>query len=274
MDLAIHTQGLRREFGTFVAVDGIDLEVPRGSLYGFVGPNGAGKSTTIKCLDRASDADVRARSELLGLDPLKDPVAVKRQVGVVPEDLALFEQSDRRRDARLRRAGPRPCPATIERAQRRASGRSWISPRPPGQLVGRLLARHAEEDLAGRGAPPAPEAPLPRRAVRRDRRDRLAADQGPAASTTSGAAGTVFLTSHILEVVERAVRPHRRRSTRAAWSRRATDRLAARRHRAGENRSRRSSSASSGAGEAAASHLDWLARMIGLVRAFADYATV
>jgi ABC-2 type transport system ATP-binding protein len=91
MDLAIHTQGLRREFGTFVAVDGIDLEVPRGSLYGFLGPNGAGKSTTIKCLTGLL-APTAGSMELLGLDPRKDPVAVKRQVGVVPEDLALFEQ--------------------------------------------------------------------------------------------------------------------------------------------------------------------------------------
>src|SRR2546422_887784 len=90
MDLAIDTQGLRREFGTFVAVDGIDLAVPRGSLYGFVGPNGAGKSTTIKCLTgllKPSGGTMR----LLGLDPRAAPEASKRQVGVVPEDLALFE---------------------------------------------------------------------------------------------------------------------------------------------------------------------------------------
>jgi ABC-2 type transport system ATP-binding protein len=90
MDLAIHTQGLRREFGTFVAVDGIDLVVPRGCLYGFVGPNGAGKSTTIKCLTgllKPSAGTMR----ILGLDPLSVPEAVKRRVGVVPEDLALFD---------------------------------------------------------------------------------------------------------------------------------------------------------------------------------------
>ena len=90
MEHAIHTQGLRREFGTFVAVDGIDLSVPRGSLYGFVGPNGAGKSTTIKCLTgllKPTSGTMR----ILGLDPLAQPERTKRQVGVVPEDLALFE---------------------------------------------------------------------------------------------------------------------------------------------------------------------------------------
>ena len=72
-------------------MDGIDLQVPAGSFYGFLGPNGAGKSTTIKCLTglvRPSAGTMR----ILGIDPVADPVAVKRRVGVVPEDLALFER--------------------------------------------------------------------------------------------------------------------------------------------------------------------------------------
>ncbi len=91
MDLALTTTGLRRVFGEFVAVDGIDLVVPRGCLYGFLGENGAGKSTTIKCLTgllRPTAGEMR----ILGLDPLQDPVAVKRLVGVMPEDLALFDR--------------------------------------------------------------------------------------------------------------------------------------------------------------------------------------
>jgi len=91
MELALETSGLRKTFGDLAAVDGIDLRVPRGSFYGFLGPNGAGKSTTIKCLTgllRPTSGSIR----ILGLDPLEDPVAVKRKVGVVPEDLALFER--------------------------------------------------------------------------------------------------------------------------------------------------------------------------------------
>jgi ABC-2 type transport system ATP-binding protein len=91
MEFAIETHGLARVFGTKRAVDGIDLRVPAGSFYGFLGPNGAGKSTTIKCLTgllRPSSGDVR----ILGLDPEKDPVEIKRRVGVVPEDLALFDR--------------------------------------------------------------------------------------------------------------------------------------------------------------------------------------
>jgi ABC-2 type transport system ATP-binding protein len=91
METAIRTRGLRRAFGDFVAVDGVDLDVPRGALYGFLGPNGAGKSTTIKCLTGLL-APSSGTMELLGLDPLADPVGTKRLVGVVPEDLALFEQ--------------------------------------------------------------------------------------------------------------------------------------------------------------------------------------
>jgi ABC-2 type transport system ATP-binding protein len=89
--LAVETHGLTRDFGSFRAVDGIDLVVPVGSLYGFLGPNGAGKSTTIKCLTGLL-RPTAGRMGILGLDPRADPVAVKRRVGVVPEDLALFDR--------------------------------------------------------------------------------------------------------------------------------------------------------------------------------------
>jgi len=88
---AIETHGLRKEFGEFVAVDGIDLLVPRGSFYGFLGPNGAGKSTTIKCLTGLLRPSAGTFT-ILDLDPVRQSVAVKRQVGVVPEDLALFDR--------------------------------------------------------------------------------------------------------------------------------------------------------------------------------------
>jgi ABC-2 type transport system ATP-binding protein len=91
MELALETRGLRKTFGDLVAVDGIDVAVPRGSFYGFLGPNGAGKSTTIKCLTgllRPTAGEIR----ILGLDPVARTVEVKRMVGVVPEDLALFDR--------------------------------------------------------------------------------------------------------------------------------------------------------------------------------------
>jgi len=91
MELALETHGLRKEFGDVCAVDGIDLVVPRGSFYGFLGQNGAGKSTTIKCLTgllRPTAGSFR----ILGLDPTVDAVTIRRQIGVVPEDLGLFER--------------------------------------------------------------------------------------------------------------------------------------------------------------------------------------
>jgi ABC-2 type transport system ATP-binding protein len=91
MDLAVETHGLSRAFGSFLAVDGIDLRVPAGSLYGFLGPNGAGKSTTIKCLTGLLKPGA-GTMRILGIDPIAEPVSVKKRVGVVPEDLALFDR--------------------------------------------------------------------------------------------------------------------------------------------------------------------------------------
>src|SRR5262245_15024104 len=88
---AVQTAGLTRAFGNFRAVDGIDLAVPAGSFYGFLGPNGAGKSTTIKCLTgllRPTAGTMR----ILDMDPLVESVQIKRRIGVVPEDLALFDR--------------------------------------------------------------------------------------------------------------------------------------------------------------------------------------
>jgi ABC-2 type transport system ATP-binding protein len=91
MDAAptISTQGLTRRFGELLAVDGIDLRVAPGHFFGFLGPNGAGKSTTIKMLTGLL-APSAGRIEILGLDLTTHPVEVKRQIGVVPEGLALF----------------------------------------------------------------------------------------------------------------------------------------------------------------------------------------
>jgi ABC-2 type transport system ATP-binding protein len=91
MDLVVATEGLTRDFGSFRAVDAVDLAVPPGSFYGFLGPNGAGKSTTIKCLTGLL-RPTRGSIRILGLDLEADPVGVKQRIGVVPEDLALFDR--------------------------------------------------------------------------------------------------------------------------------------------------------------------------------------
>lgn len=86
---SIVTEGLTRRFGDLVAVENIDLRVSPGQFFGFLGPNGAGKSTTIKMLTGLL-APSAGRIEILGIDLNAHPVEVKRQIGVVPEGMALF----------------------------------------------------------------------------------------------------------------------------------------------------------------------------------------
>src|ERR1700676_4724082 len=88
-EIAIRTEQLTRRFGALTAVDCVDLRVNAGQFFGFLGPNGAGKSTTIKMLTGLL-APSSGRIEILGLDLQKNPVDVKRQIGVVPEGMALF----------------------------------------------------------------------------------------------------------------------------------------------------------------------------------------
>ncbi len=90
-DLAIVTEKLTRRFGALTAVDGVDLRVNAGQFFGFLGPNGAGKSTTIKMLTGLL-APTSGRMQLLGLDFSSHTVDVKRQIGVVPEGMGLFER--------------------------------------------------------------------------------------------------------------------------------------------------------------------------------------
>jgi ABC-2 type transport system ATP-binding protein len=92
LNLAVETRGLRRLFGGVPAVDGLDIQVERGTFYGFLGPNGAGKSTTIKMLTgqlAASDGEaiVLGRS----MRDLAESLEARQRIGVVPEHLALFE---------------------------------------------------------------------------------------------------------------------------------------------------------------------------------------
>jgi ABC-2 type transport system ATP-binding protein len=86
---AIATQHLTRRFGDLIAVQDVNLSVAPGQFFGFLGPNGAGKSTTIKMLTGLLSAS-SGSIQILGLDLAQNPVEVKRQIGVVPEGMALF----------------------------------------------------------------------------------------------------------------------------------------------------------------------------------------
>ena len=85
----VDVRGLRKSFGRFRALDGLDLRVEAGHVHGFLGPNGAGKSTTIRVLLgllRADGGTVR----LLGGDPWRDVVALHRRLAYVPGDVSLW----------------------------------------------------------------------------------------------------------------------------------------------------------------------------------------
>lgn len=86
---AISTEFLTRRFGEFVAVDNMNLRVASGQFFGFLGPNGAGKSTTIKMLTGLL-APSAGRITILGVDLISHPIEVKSEIGVVPEGMALF----------------------------------------------------------------------------------------------------------------------------------------------------------------------------------------
>jgi len=92
MELAIQTRSLTRAFDRVLAVDHVDLHVEKGCFYGFLGPNGAGKSTTIKMLTGLL-APTSGGIAVLGQDPRvsEQALVMKSRIGVVPEDLALFD---------------------------------------------------------------------------------------------------------------------------------------------------------------------------------------
>lgn len=92
MIFAIETNELTRYFGDLCAVDNLDLRVEAGRFYGFLGPNGAGKSTTIKMLTGLL-APTRGAMRILGKDATDTNTAreVRQRIGVVPEELALFD---------------------------------------------------------------------------------------------------------------------------------------------------------------------------------------
>jgi lipooligosaccharide transport system ATP-binding protein len=81
----VAASGLVKRFGSFTAVDGIDVEVQRGEVFGFLGPNGAGKSSTMRmiaCVSPRSGGDLR----VLGMDPDTDGPRIRARIGVVPQD--------------------------------------------------------------------------------------------------------------------------------------------------------------------------------------------
>jgi ABC-2 type transport system ATP-binding protein len=196
---AIRVRELRKAYAGKPAVDGLDLDVPAGSFFGFLGPNGAGKSTTIRMLTGLIPAD-SGTIEILGKRLPEDALEIKRRIGLVPDESLLFDRltgaeflefvarmygldrraaADRARDllGLLELADDRKIIAEYSKGMRKrvAMAASLIhhpelflmdEPFEGVDAVGARLMKGILQDLVRRGA-------------------------------------TIFLTSHVLEVVER-----------------------------------------------------------------------
>lgn len=86
----VNIEGLIKKFGDVIAVDNISLTIEEGEIYGLLGPNGAGKSTTINILCGLLTMD-KGRIEILGKDIEKNSTFAKQNIGVVPQDIAIYE---------------------------------------------------------------------------------------------------------------------------------------------------------------------------------------
>jgi ABC-2 type transport system ATP-binding protein len=111
-DLAIDVQGLRKVYGDFEAVRGIDFGVRRGEVFGLLGPNGAGKTTTVEILEgyrERTDGTV----EVLGFDPGKRARALRARVGIVLQSTGLYRHI-KVREAVAHFAGMYPHPRAVD----------------------------------------------------------------------------------------------------------------------------------------------------------------
>jgi ABC-2 type transport system ATP-binding protein len=90
MDNVIETQGLTKRYDGVAVVKGISFSVARGEIFGLLGPNGAGKTTTILMLLGLSDIS-EGQARVLGHDPVREPLAVKRRVGYLPDQVGFYD---------------------------------------------------------------------------------------------------------------------------------------------------------------------------------------
>jgi ABC-2 type transport system ATP-binding protein len=201
--LAIETQGLTRLFEGKPAVEDLALAVPAGAFYGFLGPNGAGKSTTIRMLTGLL-APTSGTARVLGHDMRADGVEVKRRVGVVPDGLALFERLSGAEQLRIhgqlygleRREAARRADELLAALELEADAGKLVSEYSHGMkkklalgcaLIHGPSLLFLDEPFEGIDA-------VAVTGIRRMLQDLVARG-----------AMTIFLTSHVLEVVERLV---------------------------------------------------------------------
>jgi len=89
MTVAIHTKGLTKHYGSFTALDHLDLEVQKGEILGYLGPNGAGKTTTIRTI-LGLIKPTSGSAEIFGIDTQKDKVRAHEQTAYIPGESAFW----------------------------------------------------------------------------------------------------------------------------------------------------------------------------------------
>ncbi len=99
MMAAIETKGLTKRYGRLVAVEDLDLEVEQGEVFGILGPNGSGKTTTILMLLGLTDPSA-GTVRVLGRDPVREPLSVKRRVGYLPDTVGFYDELSGRENLR------------------------------------------------------------------------------------------------------------------------------------------------------------------------------
>jgi ABC-2 type transport system ATP-binding protein len=95
----IEARGLVKRYGALTAVDGIDLTIRRGEIFGLLGPNGAGKTTVILMLLGLTETSA-GTVRVAGLDPTREPLGVKRRVGYLPDSVGFYDNMTARENLR------------------------------------------------------------------------------------------------------------------------------------------------------------------------------
>ncbi len=100
MSAAIEARGLTKRYGSFVAVEALDLRIDEGTVFGVLGPNGSGKTTTILMLMGLTEVSAGS-VRVLGLDPAREPLEVKRRVGYLPDAVGFYDDLTARENLRF-----------------------------------------------------------------------------------------------------------------------------------------------------------------------------
>jgi ABC-2 type transport system ATP-binding protein len=201
--LAIETRGLTRLFDGKAAVADLGLRVPQGAFYGFLGPNGAGKSTTMKMLTGLL-APSAGEARVLGHDLARHQLAVKAAIGVVPDGLSLFERLSGAEQLRIhgqlygleRRTAARRAEELLDALELAQDGGKLVQDYSHGMkkklalgcaLIHGPRLLFLDEPFEGIDAVA------------------VTGIRGMLQALVARGAMTIFLTSHVLEVVERLV---------------------------------------------------------------------